>query len=55
MDKGITTKEWKAAGLPFEGWLRYCQLSPEARQRAESLFRQRFGAACSAAKEGLIP
>jgi len=36
--KGISTAEWKKAGLPFEGWLRYAQLTEEARAEFDTKF-----------------
>jgi len=40
--RGITSKQWKKAGLPFEGFLKYAQCSKETRKMIEDLFAKKY-------------
>ena len=45
---GLTTSEWKAAGLPFEWFLRYAQLDERTQQKVEAHFRDTYPEAVGA-------
>ncbi len=38
----LTTQDFEHAGLPFEAFLRYAQLSPDKQAQATALFRRRW-------------
>ncbi len=38
-DDDINTEQWKALGLPFEGWLRWTQIDDDIRAEALQMLR----------------